>query len=366
MFYNFLKRAKLAWVLVSIIIVASVGLSCATPTPAPAPAPAPSPSPTPAPTPAPTKQVVLNFQGRAPEPHIISQGALRFCQAVEERTDGRYKVEPYFAGQLFAAKDLPRVLSTGLLATGEIDACEFTPIVPSLGINDVIGLFATKEQAWKAMDGDLGSFLEKEFEEKANIKILSWLELGGTDGLCCAKKSIRSLEDFEGLLVRAPTPNVLLFLEDVGATPVAMSSAEVYTAIQYGTLDGAITAIDSVVRRKFYEVAPYITFVALSPSHSSGIGMNLDVWNKLSPVDQAIFLECARLGTEYTRNQSSAVVAKALKFLKEQPDVEVYEVPADVLKEWQEAAYPGQIKQIEEAAGAEQAKKLVDIVETYK
>jgi TRAP-type C4-dicarboxylate transport system substrate-binding protein len=310
--------------------------------------------------------VVLNYQGRAPEPHIISQGALRFAPAVEERTDGRYKVEPYFAGQLFAAKDLPRVLSTGLLALGEIETGEFAPIVPSISVMDVIGLFATKEQAWRAMDGELGRILEKEMEEKANIKILSWMELGGTDGICNAKQPIQSLDDFKGLLMRAPTPEVLLFLEDMGATPVSMSSSEVYTAIQYGTLDGAVTAIDSVVRRKFYEVAPYITFGALAPSHSPGIGMNLDVWNELSPEDQNAFIECAKLATEYTRSQSSTVVADALKFLKEQPDVEVYEVPADVLKEWQEAAYPGQISQFEEAVGAEQAKQLVDIVQSYK
>jgi TRAP-type C4-dicarboxylate transport system substrate-binding protein len=249
---------------------------------------------------------------------------------------------------------------------GDAETSEFGTIVPSFMVSDMIGFFQTIDQAWKAMDGDVGRYIVSEYEQRAKVKILGWLELGGMSGICCNKKLIRSSDDFKGLLVRAPTKTRLLFMEDLGAKPVSMSSAEVYTALQYGTLDAVDTAIDSIVTRKFYQVARNITIGPWTPSHSTGIAMNLDLWNKLSHEDQTAFLECAKFGTEYTRTETAATDAAALKFLKSQQDVQVFEVPAETLNSWRSASYPRQLKLLEELAGKEQAKKLLDLAGQYK
>jgi len=60
-----------------------------------------------------------------------------------------------------------------------------------------------------------------------------------------------------------------------------MGSSEIYTALQRGTIDGAISGLGSIVARKWYEAAKYVTAmksgITLYPIYA-----NLKWWNGLS------------------------------------------------------------------------------------
>jgi len=314
-----------------------------------------------------SEQVVFRYQSRGPKAHLMSQGVMRFVEGIEKRTNGRYKIEQYFAAQLYKDPDIPQVLATGVLDMGDALSIRFSKVVPeALLVSGLCGLGESESQFHRALDGELGALLDKEFQKKANIKVIAWTELGGTDGIVCKKKQIRTIEDFKGLLIRAPGPANILFLRDVEASPVDVSSAEVYTALQYGTIDGAITALDSVVKRKFYEVAPHVTSASIGCTMSTALAMNLDKWNKLSPNIQKIFLECGKLAAEYTRTHSWNVKTEAVKFLEAQPKVHLYEVPKQEFLSWQEKVLPSQIKLLKKVAGEQRAVELLGILDSYR
>ena len=314
-----------------------------------------------------SKQVVFRYQSRGPKAHLMSQGVMRFVQGVEERTNGRYKVEQYFAAQLFKDPDIPQVLATGVLDMADALSIRFSKVVPeALLVSGLCGLGESATQFHRALDGKLGELLDQQFQKNANIKVIAWTELGGTDGIVCKKRQIRTIEDFKGLLIRAPGPANMLFLKDVGASPADISSAEVYTALQYGTIDGAITALDSVVKRKFYEVAPHVTSASIGCTMSTALAMNLDKWNTLSPDIQKIFLECGKLAADYTRTHSWNVKTEAIKFLEAQPKVHLYEVPKQEFLSWQEKVLTSQVKLLQKVAGAQRAKALLDILDSYR
>ena len=314
-----------------------------------------------------SKQVVFRYQSRGPKAHLMSQGVMRFVQGVEERTNGRYKVEQYFAAQLYKDPDIPQVLATGVLDMADALSIRFSKVVPeALVVSGLCGLGESASQFHRALDGKLGELLDKEFQRKAKVKVIAWTELGGTDGIVCKKKQIRTIGDFKGLLIRAPGPANMLFLKDVEASPVSISSAEVYTALQYGTIDGAITAMDSVVKRKFHEVAPNVTWAFIGYTMSTGLAMNLDKWNTLPPDIQKIFLESGKLATEYTRTHSWNVKTEAVTFLKAQSKVHFYEVPKKEFSAWQEKVLPSQIKLLKKVAGAQRATELLDILDSYR
>jgi len=314
-----------------------------------------------------SEEVVFRYQSRGPKAHLMSQGVMRFAEGVEKRTNGRYKIEQYFAAQLYKDPDIPQVLATGVLDMGDALSIRFSKVVPeALLVSGLCGLGESASQFHRALDGKLGELLEKEFQKKANAKVIAWTELGGTDGIVCKKKQIRTIEDFKGLLIRAPGPANMLFLKDVEASPVSISSAEVYTALQYGTIDGAITALDSVVKRKFFEVAPNVTWAFIGYTMSTALAMNLDKWNKLPPDIQDIFLESGKLATKYTRTHSWNVKTEAVKFLKAQPKVHFYEVPKKEFSAWQEKVLQSQIKLLKKVAGEQRAVELLDILDSYR
>ncbi len=74
-----------------------------------------------------------------------------------------------------------------------------------------------------------------------------------------ANKPIRTLEDFKGLKLRAPTRQTNKFLAALGATPVAMPVPAVGEAISKGVIDGAVVP---------YEVVPSVKLHELTKFHS--------------------------------------------------------------------------------------------------
>jgi len=83
-----------------------------------------------------------------------------------------------------------------------------------------------------------------------------------------------------------------LFLKAQGATPVAVDSSEVYTAMQRGALDGAVSGLSSIVSRKWYEVSKYITAIHYVPLVYP-IQANLRWWNGLTPAQRKIISQAA-------------------------------------------------------------------------
>lgn len=70
-------------------------------------------------------------------------------------------------------------------------------------------------------------------------------------------KPIRTLADFKGLKLRAPTRQTNKFLAALGATPVAMPVPAVGEAISKGVIDGAVVPYEVVPAVKIQELVKY-------------------------------------------------------------------------------------------------------------
>jgi len=67
-------------------------------------------------------------------------------------------------------------------------------------------------------------------------------------------KPVTSLADMEGLKIRTFSPETADLMSAIGATPVNVSSPEVYPALQRGVMDGVITGIGNMRGPKWSEV----------------------------------------------------------------------------------------------------------------
>lgn len=101
------------------------------------------------------------------------------------------------------------------------------------------------------------------------------------------KKQIRTLEDFNGLKVRAPTRQGTKMVMALGATPVPMPLPQAAEALSKGVIDGAMIPWEVVPSMKFQEIARYHTEVAAgSPQMSNTVfifGMNQAKYDSLPP-----------------------------------------------------------------------------------
>jgi len=136
------------------------------------------------------------------------------------------------------------------------------------------------------------------FQEKGWAPILK--EAYGSQGLVwldpyiqpavyvLTKKPINSIEDFQGLKIRAPGAYGK-FLRNLGASPVSLAWGEIYTSLSTGVIDGSIGS-NMIDHRdgNHVEVAKYMYPLPLAGAQVLPIIVNRSAWSKLSPDLQAI------------------------------------------------------------------------------
>lgn len=148
---------------------------------------------------------------------------------------------------------------------------------------DLIGVSTSMEQLEEAIEA-FRPELEKRVAEKFNAKPLAVWPYGPQVFYCNAE--IGGLDDFEGLKVRSYTSSMSTLLEALGATPVTMSFAEVYPALQRGVVDCAITSPTSGNTGNWPEVTTHFLPLGISWSVNAHF-INLDTWNAFSDEERA-------------------------------------------------------------------------------
>jgi tripartite ATP-independent transporter DctP family solute receptor len=104
-----------------------------------------------------------------------------------------------------------------------------------------------------------------------------------------SNKAINKPEDMKGLKIRVPdAPLYTMFPRAVGANPTPIAFAEVYLALQNGTVDAQENPLPTIEAKKFYEVQKYIVLTGhITDALLTIIGA--PTYNKLSDADKKVF-----------------------------------------------------------------------------
>lgn len=175
----------------------------------------------------------------------------------------------------------PEVLR--LVRSGQVDiaAAPLTTVsgdVPMLDGVDLAGMNPEIAQARKVADAML-PVANKELE-KLGIKLVATYPFSGQMLFC--RKPIKSIADIKNLKVRTSGPSAADLIKGLGGQPVSLAFGEVYTALERGTVDCAITGSGSGNGVKWPEVTTHLYVQPLSWS-VAGYFVNLAWWNKLDP-----------------------------------------------------------------------------------
>src|SRR5882757_5345912 len=101
----------------------------------------------------------------------------------------------------------------------------------------------------------------------------------------------KGYEDMKGMKLRVPpAPLYLMLAKSVGANATPIAFAEVYLALQQGTVDGQENPLPTIMAKKFYEVQSHIMLTGHIVESLLTIA-GAHVWSKLSDADKKIFEE---------------------------------------------------------------------------
>jgi len=283
-----------------------------------------------------SKEIVLRYAGQMPVTHHLTQSDQRFAKMVGEKTNGKVKVEVYPAGQLYKGSSILKSVMSGAIEMGITYNGTWTGSVPLMDLFDINFLFKDYGQVEKAWRGKIGDKLRAEME-KYNVKALGFGAYGESFCLLNKKRPLKSPDDFRGLKIRANQPMAADSVKALGASPVMMSSSEVYMALQRGTVDGATSGPTTFVKRKWFEVADYVTIASASYSLWP-IMINLKVWNKLPKDVQKVLQDAAADATRYTIQRADGEDDTAIKFMSEK--LKLHTLSDQERKAWKDAMRP--------------------------
>jgi len=186
--------------------------------------------------------------------------AQKWCDLINERTDGKINVKPYWGSQLLAGKQMNWFQA---VAEGSIDfAVESTinssAVVKSHNLFSLPFFINTFENLDKIEYGETGKKMFAEME-KMQVKALAWGE-NGFRQITNNIRPVRTPEDMKGLRLRVcPTPIYDDIFKQLGADPIHMNWGDAVTGFQQGAVDGQENPYGVLLPVKIWEYHKYAT-----------------------------------------------------------------------------------------------------------
>lgn len=214
--------------------------------------------------------------------------ALWAADEIKKRTGGRYEVEVFPASTLGKETEINQGLQLGtvdIIYTGMAFAGR---VYPPMSIASAPFVFRDYAHFQAFRNGPVFKEIAGAYAQKTGGQHIAGYTYYGLRHMT-SNKPITKPEDMKGLKLRVPdAPLFVMFPRAVGANPTPIAFAEVYLALQNGTVDAQENPLPTIDAKKFYEVQKYITLTghiteSLVTIVSSG------AWGKMNEADRKTF-----------------------------------------------------------------------------
>jgi tripartite ATP-independent transporter DctP family solute receptor len=202
-----------------------------------------------------------------------------------EATEGRYGIEVFPASSLGKEVDINEGLAFGtvdIIYTGQLFAGRsYGPIA----IGGAPFMFRDWDHWDKFRNSDLFAELSQGYTDATGHQITAMTYYGARH--VTSNKPILTPADMEGLKIRVPNaPLYMMFPEATDANPAPIAFAEVYLALQQGTVDAQENPLPTIQAKKFYEVQSDINLTGhITDALLTIVGG--PAWDAMSEADQA-------------------------------------------------------------------------------
>jgi len=202
--------------------------------------------------------LTLRFALITAETFPYMDGARKFKEEVEQRSNGEIKVLIYPGGQLGAEREINEAILEGSVQVG-VGAGAMANLAPIYNIVQVPFLIQGQSHMEAIADGPVGKRLAQMIEKQAGFRVIAWFSTGDS-ALETVKVPVKRPEDLAGVKMRViETPVLVDAMKALGANPTPMPYPEVYTGLKQGVIEGAHLDVVSVDTLKVGEVVKYMT-----------------------------------------------------------------------------------------------------------
>ena len=311
-------------------------------------------------------EATWNFACSTTETSTWAEGGRKFGELMEKATGGKIKVNVYAADQLTNGNQ-----SEGIQALMNGDPVQismhsnliYSAFDPRFNVVSLPFIYDSYDDADAKFDGEAGEKL-KEILSSYGLHCMGIAENGFRE-LTNSKHEVKTIDDMKNLKIRVAGSNLLMeCYKRWGADATNMNWSETYTALQQNTVEGQENPLPAIDAASVQEVQPYCSMWD-AIYDCLFFCINQDLYDTLTPEQQAVVDECGQKAVEYERyiNRSGdeEIMSRwesknGVTFTdKDDMDIDSFKEAVDGVDEW----FVEQLKD----AGYKDGQELVDLFE---
>jgi TRAP-type C4-dicarboxylate transport system substrate-binding protein len=268
----------------------------------------------------------LRFSCAFTETDLRAEAYKSFAAAIKDDFD----FEPYWGNTLFKQ-------GTELVALqrDNLDLCNLAPAdiskqIPAWSLLTSAFLFRDADHTKKTFKSDVGKEFIKMAKDQLGIQIITPVYFGSRSINLKPDKQIKTPADMAGIKLRMPPGEFWQFLgESLGANPTPVAYAELYTALQSGTVDGQDNPVVASKLMKFDEVTTQFVLTKHVIAYDV-MSIRSKIWDAMKPEQQAKFQAAADKMSDENIKRFDAQEVETLEYFKKegkkvyQPDVAAF------------------------------------------
>ncbi|RZL67218.1 MAG: DctP family TRAP transporter solute-binding subunit [Variovorax sp.] len=238
------------------------------------------------------------------------------AEEIKKRSNGKYDIQVFPASSLGKEADINQGLTLGTVDMVLTGASFAGRSYPPLAITYFPFIFRDAEHQLKYAKSDVFNDLAKGYDDKTGNHITALTYYGARHVTSSAARPVSKPEDMKGLKIRVPdAPAYLAFPKALGANATPIAFAEVYLALQNGTVDAQENPLPTIEAKKFFEVQKNISLTGHIVDSLLTV-VSGQLWAKLSADDKKMFTEVMQEAAEKTGRDIIASEARLTEEFK--------------------------------------------------
>lgn len=285
-----------------------------------------------------SQQIVIRFSHVVAENTPKGLAAQKFAQLVEEKSDGKVKVEVIPNGALYTDEDELDALIDNDVQMIAPSLSKLTKLAPEWALFDLPFLFENDQDIENTLSSELGDkFLT--LNENEGIKGLA-LWSNGFKQMSSNLNPLRNPEDFSGQRFRImPSPIIAEQFKAFGAEPIEVPFDQLYTSLQEEAFDGQENTISNIYSRRIYGMQKYMT-VSNHGFLGYAVLMNKEFWDKLPKDVQGDINQSMAETTSWMISESLRVNREQLELIEKESSIHIDYLSEQEKKKWFKALKP--------------------------
>ena len=256
----------------------------------------------------------LRFASEAPRSDTQFQAGEKFNEILKAKTNGALDVKVFPDSSLGAFQAAIGGVRGGTIDIAVSGSGNFSGLVPLMGVFDIPFMFKDTTHAYRVLDGKVGQEMLDKLAEHGMKGLAYWDN--GWRQMTNSKHPIKTPADVKGLKMRTTgSPAHIEAFKLLGANPVPMPLAELYTALEMKTVDAQEHPIGVLWSAKLYEVQKHLSLTYHAYS-ALVLVMNKAKFDAMPPAHQKALVEAAREAGQYQRKLNNDNIAKIVGDLK--------------------------------------------------